>query len=171
MNMKKTIVVLTLFATLAFFTQTVYAATGDSAELDPTNPAPEDIITFTITPLDPDNVTEVYIELQECNGNTGVCYGFLNESAVPNGEVYTLEIDLQHQDATYITYTIVTNGENGWNENEAVELQLSKENNGNNGSSGTSDGDEDFDPLMYFVGAILAVVIIGAILIIYVLRH
>ncbi len=171
MDMKKTIVVLTLFTLIAFFNLAAFTATGDSADLDPTNPAPEDTITFSITPLDPDNVTEVYLELQECNGNTGVCYGFLNESATPNGGIYTLDIELQYQDATYITYTIVTNGANGWNENEAIELQLSQENNGNNGTSDTSDGDEDFDPLMYFIGAILAVVILGVILIIYVLRH
>lgn len=171
MNLKKILVTVFVFAIFCLQTNSVFAATGDSADLEPTNPAPEDSITFTITLLDPDNVTEVYLELQECNGNTGVCYGFLNESATPNGELYTLEIDLEHQDATYITYTIVTNGANGWNENEPIELQLTQENNDNGGNTNNSGDDGTTDPLMYFIGAILAVVIVGAILIIYVLRH
>jgi|GEM_PF-3334538 len=171
MNLKKTLIIVFVFAIFCLQTNNVFAATGDSADLDPTNPAPEDSITFTITLLDPDNVTEVYLELQECNGNTGVCYGFLNESATPNGEFYTLEIALEHQDATYITYTIVTNGANGWNENEPIELQLAQGNNDNGGNSDGSGDDGATDPLMYFIGAILAVVIIGVILIIYVLRH
>ncbi len=98
--------------------------------ITPTHPTPQSTVTFEVNTSE-ENILEVWLEIQECNGDKGICYPKQNLSMEETSPgLYKLSVNLQHNDATYIQYTIKLDTPTGWQEYfKETKVTLSKENN------------------------------------------
>ncbi|OYT30075.1 hypothetical protein B6U98_00330 [Thermoplasmatales archaeon ex4572_165] len=131
-----------------------------TVDIIPVKPSPEETIEITAKITD-ENVTAVYVELQECNGNTGICYSQENITMTGMiGNEFTSSITLTHDDATYLQYTIIVQTDQGWaeyNKDTKVDYEISAPNNGNTDDDNNTPGFE-------FVSLALSIMFISLIL-------
>jgi len=134
-------------------------AAQPSVTINPTNPSPQSTLTFTVA-LSEENILGAWLEIQECNGNKGICYPKQNLSMEEKSPgTYQLSVTLQHSDATYMQYTIKLDTPNGWEEYfKETKVTLSQGNNG--GSSNNKNNAPGFE----IIGLIAASVIITMLL-------
>ena len=111
--------------------------------INPPHPTPQSTVTFTVDTSE-ENLLGVWLEIQECNGDKGICYTKQNlsmEETSPGS--YQLSVTLQHSDATYIQYTIKLDTPNGWQEYfKETKVTLSKENNAPSDNKNNTPGFE-----------------------------
>ena len=135
--MKRKTAFAVLIACAAFLAVPVHAA-EPTMEIDPDQPAPLSTVTFTAQ-ID-DTATAVRLLIQECNGNTGICYVRQNLSMSDMGDgSYQKTVTLEHEDATYIQYSLLVQTSNGWTtylEETKVTLQEQQSNGDTNGTPG-----------------------------------
>lgn len=127
----------------------IYA--DSSIEITPEEPTPGSTITFHVE-LPQENALNAYIWIQECNGNTGLCYQDRNitMAEISNG-VYESTVNLQQDDATYFQYTIEVEKADGWqNYFEKTKVNLAETTN--NDSNG--DDTPGFETLVLFISVI-----------------
>jgi hypothetical protein len=116
----------------------------------PENPTPLSTLNLTLV-LD-EEANELWISLQECNGNTGVCFPPRNISfseKVNNN--WEATVQLEEEDATYVQFNrIDVLQPNGWTtfaytEGNTLQLYLEDENgeNGNGETNGNEDNGDD----------------------------
>jgi len=140
--------------------------TGVSAELtvgditlDPKEPSPLSTLTFTVD-ISGDSISEVRLLVQECNGNTGICYLWQNVSMADKGsDSYETDVTLKHEDATYITYKLEIKSDGTWEKPDGTKLNLTL-NPGNNNNTPNDDNETPGFELISFLVAI----IVGAII-------
>ncbi len=137
-------------------------AIADDIEVDisPQEPQAMDSIdiTVSITNQAISNPEGVFAIIQECNANTGICYTKENTSmSKESSDTYSAIINLNHDDATYLQYTIAIQTATGWNtymENTKVTYQTSS-----NGDGGDTNGNND-SPGFEFILIALSIIFI-----------
>lgn len=113
----------------------IYA--DSTIEITPEEASPGSTLTFHVE-LPQENAINAYIWIQECNGNTGLCYKDQNITMTETSEdVYEATFNLQNDDATYFQYTIEVEKADGWqNYFEETKVNLAETTNTD------SDGDD-----------------------------
>jgi len=130
--MKKVVVILCALVCVITAVAVVPSTIVDDITLNPTNPAPLDTITFSIS-LVGDLHFNGSLMVEECNFNTGICYAVQNISLARNSLEHAINVTLMHADATYISYwvSIKNESDNGtWTDYDAKRLNLTINNNG-----------------------------------------
>jgi len=130
--MKKVVVILCALVCVITAVAVVPSTIVDDITLNPTNPAPLDTITFSIS-LVGDLHFNGSLMVEECNFNTGIFYAVQNISLAGNSLEHAINVTLMHADATYISYwvSIKNESDNGtWTDYDAKRLNLTINNNG-----------------------------------------
>ncbi len=156
---KKIITPLIIVILLTLITSTAIA---DDINVDITPQKPQAMgtidLTVSITNQAITNPEGVYVIIQECNANNGICYTKENTSMSKDSEdVYSANINLNHDDATYLQYTIKIQTATGWNtyqENTKLNYQSSS-----NGNGGDTNGGND-SPGFEFIIIALSIIFI-----------
>jgi len=145
-------------ALIGFIVLSTISIADVTVDIIPEKPSPEGTVEIT-TQVTDENVIAVYLLLQECNGNTGICYSTDNITMTRIDNVFTSSITLTHDDATYLQYTIVVQTDQGWTEyhkETKVYYEISSPNNGNT--------DPDDSPGFEFAALALSIMFISLIL-------
>jgi hypothetical protein len=126
-NLKKTLLsTIILIAIVGIGTGFVSAAppTIGDISIDPEQPTAQSTVTFTVD-VTADQISGVYTIVQECNGNTGICYTPQNMSMTEITQgTYETSVLLSHEDATYFTYSVNVHSANGWDNTTGIKLNL-----------------------------------------------
>ena len=142
---------------------TILAVDEPTIEIKPSSPTPESTITFTATVKD-ENITDVRLVLQECDGNTGICFTKENISMnYIDMNTYEIMFTLEHSEATYIQYSLLVNSNEGWKTYlDKTKFNLSEKQNGDNGKD---NNNEDNDTTGFeFIGVFISIIFILFIL-------
>jgi len=111
----------------SLFITSIVNADDPTVTLNPESPTAQSTVTFTAD-LGDENATNVWITIEECNGNTGVCYPDkqnVSMEQVEETNVYEKDVTLIHDSATYITYLLEIETELGWQKYDSVKIYLS----------------------------------------------
>ena len=153
-----------IFITLMILILSIFTIIPVSAEptitLDPETPYPQSSVTFTANLADVDT-TNVYILVQECNGDTGVCYPDETNASMTQktADSYDVTITLKHNDATYIQYTLLVENNSEWTKySELTKVNLGEK------PSDNGDGTENGTPGFEFVVLLFSIMFISLIL-------
>ena len=161
MRNKKTIVkIIQLFFIWSLIIQVVPAIQAEpTIDITPSKPEVQSDVSFEVD-LSGENVQNAYLWIQECNGNTGVCYTNQNISMteISNG-IYTTTATLEHDDATYFQYTIYADtGSEITAFFEQTKVNIATEsNNGNSDNNGDTGSDT---PGFEFIALFMSVIFI-----------
>jgi hypothetical protein len=149
------------------------AAKIPTLEIKPINPVPESTLTFTAK-VEDENTTEVRLTIQECNGNTGICFQKRNLSMNSiDTDFYEVSVDLEHNDATYIIYWIEVKTSERWNsyykgeDGKGSQITLSEPVSDDDDDDITNNNGKDNNgstPGFEFIGLFLSVIFILLIL-------
>lgn len=114
------------------------------------------------TQITDENINAVYLKIQECNGDSGLCYAQDNITMTGTiDNIYTSSITLTHDDATYLQYTIVVQTDQGWTEYHK-DTKVNYEIPSSNDNGDTNDGDNT--PGFEFAALALSIMFISLIL-------
>jgi len=109
-----------------------------NVDIIPEKPQPMGSVEITAN-IDDADITNVFIVVQECDADTGICYEKENYSMTNiQDNTYSSSINLGNEGATYLQYTINVQTSDGWNtynENTKVNYDLSSVDNGGNDNS------------------------------------
>ena len=123
--------------------------------------APVALSTVTISvPISGEAPSEVRVIVEECNGNTGICYPDVQNVSMPlaSSSIYRTDVTLKHSDATYLTVKVLAKINDVWQESSEKKVNLSVTPDGNNGDDNGTPGFE----LVVFVAAIgVSLLLIG----------
>jgi hypothetical protein len=127
--------------------------------ITPSSPAPLSTISISVTYNG--EPTDVRVTVEECNGDTGICYPDIQNVSMSLGSanVYTAEVTLKHADATYITSEVVTKVDGKWTSFEKKNTTLSENTNGNNGNDGNTI--PGFEVILFVIAVTLSIIAIG----------
>jgi hypothetical protein len=140
-NERKLILTVALISILG---TTVVSAAGvgvpiGTITVTPSAPAALSTVTISV-PITGETPSEIRVRVEECNGNTGICYPDVQNvsMALASSSIYRANVTLKHSDATYITVTVVAKINDSWQESAQKKVNLSASSDGNNnGNSGT----------------------------------
>ncbi len=109
----------------------------------PTAPAALSTITISV-PISGETPSEVRVTVEECNGNTGICYPDIQNVTMPltGTNIYRTDVTLKHSDATYITVKVLAKTSGAWQQSTEKKVNLSGTPDGNNGDGNGSPGFE-----------------------------
>jgi len=142
-----------------FMTNLVNAA-DPTVTVDPEAPIAESTVSFTAE-LDDEDVIGVWLKVQECNANSGICFpdSLQNISMTEQDSEYKASVTLSHDDATYIQYTIYVETSEGLLEYlKDTKINLSEQQNSNGTGNG---GDDDNGTPGFEVISLLLAVLVG----------
>jgi hypothetical protein len=145
-NKRKIIPIIVAISILGAIASAVAAAglvTFGTMTITPTEPAALSTITISI-PITGEAPSEVRVTVEECNGNTGVCYPDIQNvsMALSNTGNYEAEVTLKHADATYLTCQVFAKISGAWESSARKNVDLSESPNGNNGGDDKTPGFE-----------------------------
>jgi hypothetical protein len=128
------------------------AVTSGEVVVSPSSPTALSTITLSTT-LSGAAPSEVRVTVEECNGNTGVCYPDIQNVSMSlvSGGNYQTDVTLKHADATYITCQVVVKADGTWASYSKKTINLSE------GSNGTPNGNNDHIPgfeVVLFIAAV-----------------
>ncbi len=147
-----------MLVTSLFVANSVNAA-DPTITVDPDPPVAESTVTFTAE-LDDEGIIDVWLKVQECNANTGICFpdSLQNISMSEQDGKYIVSATLGHDDATYIQYTINVETSTGWIEYlKDTKINLSEKPNGNGTTNG--GGDDNGTPGFEIITLLFAVLV------------
>lgn len=151
-----------LVANITVLNVSAVAAEFDQIILDPTVPHPKDTVMFS-TKIKGENITDVFLIVQECNANTGVCYPRMNVSMTldQSGE-YETEVTLTHDDATYITYNVEVKDDTGWtaSDSDKLNLDLTSPPNDNGSTNGNGNDTPGFEAITFLIGVCVTLILV-----------
>ena len=137
-KIEKIIILLSIIISIIAFSSLTLAMTSVLIDVDPSKPSPKDLVTFTATFSDVENIENIRIIVEECK--EGLCYtDSINESMSKiNENTYEKQVNLKHSDATFIKFYIeyYDNGVFTNTELEQVDLEISSNNGDNNNFPG-----------------------------------
>lgn len=112
-----------------------------------------------------DDITFVKVNVEECNGKTGICYPFQNITMNKITDIiYAQDVTLKHSDATYITYWIAVQYGSLWKDSTKTKLNLSlqqpSDHNQTNGS-GPNKKSPSFELPVVVVAVAVCLLLIG----------
>jgi hypothetical protein len=83
--------------------------------VSPSSPAQQSTITVSVA-ISGDTPSEVRVRVEECNGNTGVCFADVSNISMSLGitGTYQASVTLKHADATYINCTVLAKSNGNW---------------------------------------------------------
>ena len=141
----------------------VSSAGEPTVDIKPASPTPESTITFTAT-VEDENTTEVRLVLQECDGNTGICFTKQNISMNSvDLDTYEISFALEHSEATYIQYSLLVKSNEGWKTYlDKTKFNLTEKQNGDNGKDNNNKDNDT--PGFEFIGVLISVIFILLIL-------
>jgi len=135
--MKKSLMIGVLLLGMCVVNAFAVGAAEPTITIDPESPAPASEVTFSVEISD-DNVSEVWLIVTECKGST-FCYTpqnvSMSESEVENN-TYEVDVTLEYDDSTYITYSVNVKSDVGWEKSEDHTVYLSVPSNGDQSSNG-----------------------------------
>lgn len=131
-------------------------AAEPTVTIDPESPAPASEATFNVEISD-DNVSEVWLIVKECKGSD-FCYNPQNVSmSEVENNTYEVDVMLEYDDSTYITYGVNVKSDAGWEKSEDHTVYLSVPSNGD--QSGNED-DNNQTPGFELIPMMLSIAII-----------
>jgi len=122
--------------------------------------APAALSTVTISvPISGEVPSEVRVNVQECNGNTGICYPDIQNVSMPltSSNIYRTDVTLKHSDATYITVKVVTKISGAWQQSSEKKVNLSGTPDGNNGDDKGTPG---FELIVFLIAIGVSLIVI-----------
>jgi hypothetical protein len=154
MKNQRTFILTLVVVSILGATAVLAAGTGlpiGTITVSPSAPAALSTVTISVT-ISGEAPSEVRVNVEECNGNTGICYPDIQNVSMPlaSSSIYRTDVTLKHSDATYITITVVAKINNAWQESSQKKVNLSGTQDGNNGGDKGTPGFE----LVIFVAAI-----------------
>ena len=135
------------------------AISATTVEIIPESPEPKSEIEIIAT-IDMEGVEQTYIQIQECDINTGICYERKNISLSKVDESqYKTSYTLEQSKATYIQYDLIVKTGLGWEtliKEKKTDLLISQNNgNGGNGNQETPG----FEILGIFLGFLIIILL------------
>jgi len=128
---------------LSFLGTTAVSAAGTGLPIGtitvtPSTPTALSAITISV-PISGEAPSEIRVNVEECNGNTGVCYPDIQNVSMPltGSSIYRADVTLKHSDATYITVKVVAKINGAWQESSSKRVNLSATPNGNDDDKGS----------------------------------
>jgi len=108
--------------------------------VSPSSPAPQSTITLSIS-LSGDTPSEVRVRVEQCNGNSGICFADVQNVSMPlvSTGSYQTSVTLKHSDATYINCTVLAKVDGNWVLSakwKRVDLSENPDGPGDNGTPG-----------------------------------
>lgn len=149
-HLTKRIIMFFMIATCFSLTLSIVGA-ETTVELDPTNPKPQETISFTATITDVDNIEKVTIRVQECGNEPGIgyiCYTEEFNETMDESDLnmYTASVTLKQENAIELKYEINYLTGDGWisypegsNNLVTVDLDTSTQTNDGSNNDETSD--------------------------------
>jgi hypothetical protein len=146
LNKRKIIPIMVVISIAGAMASSVAAAgllTFGAMTITPTEPAALSTVTISI-PINGEAPSEVRVTVEECNGNTGVCYPDIQNvsMSLSSAENYEAEVTLKHADATYLTCQVFAKISGAWESSAKKNVDLSESPNGNNGEDKKTPGFE-----------------------------
>ncbi len=148
MYIKKTTMLFVNLIILGFCFSTVTAELSvENITIDPNEPTEFSDVTITCIINDLDEEDDVYLWLEECNENIGICDPEtinISMSETSNQNEYSATATLKFDGATYFTYRFIVNDNGEWttikdDDNYHVDLSEKSTDNGTNGGSDNND--------------------------------
>ena len=148
-----------------FLVNATFAIAEPTVTLDPASPELQGEVTFTAT-VDDENIVGVFLEIQECDANLGICYPDTQQNLTmleqTNGSaIYTATATLIRTDVTYLQYTLNVETSEGWVkylEKTKVNLTLDQDDNGDtNGGTDNGSGTPGFEIILVMISLLVAV--------------
>jgi hypothetical protein len=152
-NERKLILTIALLSILGTTAVSAAGVAGPIGTITVTPSAPTALSTVTISvPISGEAPSQVRVRVEECNGNTGICYPDVQNvsMALASSSIYRANVTLKHSDATYITVVVVTESNGSWQESAQKKINLSASSDGNTNDNKGTPGFE----LVVFVIAI-----------------
>lgn len=142
MKNEREIIVLTALIVMSFLGTSIGVGAGPTIgeiTLSPPKPTPRSTVTFSVN-ISGDSPSGVWLVVEECNGNTGVCYPYVNVSMdeVSAGR-YQKNVTLMHEDATYITSKVLVESGSNWFNSSKKTILSSEVPDGNQNGNGNND--------------------------------
>ena len=165
-NHKKNIfcIVFLIFILNISIVSTVNAAVLDIGEItsNPANPAPKSTTTFSVD-IGGETPSEVWLIVEECNGNTGVCYTDIqNVSMNEVAGLYQTSVTLKHADATYITCKVLAKSDGSWlNSSNKINLSEEPDGNHNDNNNGNDEKTPGFELILLVTAVGIGVLLLG----------
>ena len=130
----------------------IMAINVTTIEIIPESPKPKSEIEINAF-IDIDGVEQAYLQIQECDINTGICYERQNLSLSKiDDNTYTTSYILKESKATYIQYDLLVKTTIGWEiliKERKTDLLLSQNNGNNNNGNQETPG---FEIIGIFLG-------------------
>ena len=165
--MKKGIILIVSLLILGLYFSSVNAeiSAGDIT-IDPSEPTELSDVTITCVISDISEDGSVYLWVEECNENLGICDPEpinISMSETSNQNEYSATTTLKFDGATYFTYRFIVNDNGEWttiqdDDNYHVDLSEKSTDNGTNGGSDNNDS-PGFE-IAILIAAIFAAIII-----------
>lgn len=133
--------------------------------INPEKPSSESVLDIKVNLgiQDSEMIEQVNVDIQECNGNTGVCY--IGQNVTMNlvmEDDYEATVKLEHSDATYFVCKIYVKTLKGWemSVNETFNIYESQPNNNGNGGNTNGNNNDNDTPGFEVVGILLGLIFI-----------
>jgi hypothetical protein len=147
----------TIIFLLALSSSIVIAENVTNVVIIPEKPKPQSDIQIQAT-IDLEDIENVYLLIQECDINTGICYERNNLTlARLNENTFKTSYTLKEAKATYIQYDLIVKTNLGWEtliKENKIDLDISQSNGDNNGGNGDQDT-PGFEAIGIFLGIII----------------
>lgn len=126
--------------------------------IDPEEPEPESTVNVSATISSDENITEVYLLVQECKEN--LCFQRENVTMSLIDGKYEYEYELNFEETTYFKYNFNILSGGKWYETEITNVTLKEKTNGNNGGTNGNENDAPgFELVSLFVAISLGVLL------------
>jgi len=155
-KIKKILITIFIIFGLNLTSYNILAIDTATVEIIPENPEPESEIEIKAF-IDIDGVEQAYVQIQECDIITGICYERQNISLSKiDDNTYKTTYTLIESKATYIQYNLLVKTNFDWEtliKEKKTDLSLSPKNGNGN------DGNED-TPSFGIIGVLLGIICI-----------
>ena len=140
-------------------TYVAVAETTVNYTVDPDEPVPLSDVTITAE-IDDEDITSVYLEMQECT-SSGVCFGWnTNVSMDSLGDnEYHAQFFLEYEDATYFSIRLAIERDGVWETTSEHKVYLDISGSGN-GSNDNGNGTPGFETVLFLISLIAGATIL-----------
>ena len=127
----------------------------------PSSPAALSTVTFSID-ISGAAPSEVKVTVEECNGDTGICYPDIQNISMSLGTDgnYEADVTLKHSDATYITCQVVAKTDGNWTSSSKKTVNLSESSNGDTNGDGNNNT-PGFEVMLLLIAIGALILLIG----------
>ena len=159
---KNKFIAILIITFLSFSSSIIIAKNVTTVEIIPEKPKPQSDIDIEAT-IDIDGIENAYLQIQECDINTGICYERQNLTLNRfNENTFRTSYTLKESKATYIQYDLIVRTEFGWEtpiKENKINLDLSQTNGDNNGGNSNQDT-PGFEVIGLFLGILFIILYI-----------